>query len=564
MTLFHQLLDSGRAGEAVEQGYELAQTHRNDPNLVLTYVGLMFHAFDEHQIPMPTEVGVDSSFRIESEDGKVLWLTIEGSEDRVAEGRISTSNAFATNAIGHAVGYKFTLKHGFDKLQEWTIKEIKHKFLYLLHDILENFETQFPGVRGISTVSMKDGDIEPVLSQVRKLGQQREKVIELYTQKNLPLAVVAAQTHRDPVSFADEVRASGHDIKACIGQHVERIEALQTIAQHKAAGVVLDTFTAWTVAQLDLFELLQNIFGQVVIPRSVFHDLESLLGQREFDERQSLSMGWHNGEFYKHAHTREEFDARRDFISSHIDKIKKHCVVVPVDAPDAAHPDMARIIAWFGADPLNSAAIAGTGYLLVAEDVQYRKWAELLWSAKGIWLQAVLDYAAHVGIISLEEYANWLGKLAQRRHGFIFLSGVTMNALVGRGEDENSARVHAAFDFIGRKDADILSHAHAIVSFINVAWKTGNRGLHFEKALGLALENLVRGRPDTWYELVWLVFAQVGPRAQRYVLQWVRGHFLNPAPIFAMHRHYLQQSLSSAIGGVYERMFAGNMTKIWP
>jgi tetratricopeptide (TPR) repeat protein len=563
MVLLQEFFDVGRGEEALATGYRLARKYRDTPEVVLKYIGLMLRAFDNDQITVPTEVVTDTSFRIESDEGKSLWFTIEGDRDRVSEGIISVSNPFAANAMGHPVGFEFSLAHGFDKVHQWAVKEIKHKYLFLFHDIMENFEAQFPGVHGISTFKLEEGNIEPVLSQVKKAAEHSKKIAEFYTQQRGPIAVVAASTHRDPISLSEYIRSLGHDLTACIGHHVERVEGLRAIEQHHAAGAVLDTYTAWTVAQFGLFGVLTAVFGQVVIPRSVLHDLDEFLGEDEYTERQSMSLSFHNGEFFKHIDTREEFDARRDYISRYIEMIKEHCQIVTVDAPDAIHPSAANVVAMFGPEPFNAAAVAGTGYVLVSDDHHYRQWAELLWSAKGTWLQAVLDFAAQNGKISLSEYADWIGQLAERRHGFVYLNGVTINAMIGDGTSTNWPRVAAALDYIGNKDADLQSHLETVVNFIEIGSRAGNASkLHFQKALGMLLGNMVRGRTENWHELLWYIYAVTKPPIQQYLLQWIHGHFLDPVPMLALHRNHLRRTLRDAVIKMFGLVSARSMVRI--
>ncbi|MEH0291757.1 hypothetical protein V6R98_02460 [Agrobacterium sp. CCNWLW71] len=543
MAVAQELLGVGRTEEALKLGYDLARTHRNDPDVALKYSGLMFRAFDNDAIPSVSIVGEDTAFLLDNSDDKNLWFVIEGEEDNVSDGLLSPTHPFAAQSIGHPAGYSFEMIHSFQKQQNWTIKEVKHKYLWLFHEIMENFENWYPGVNGISRFTMKGDDITPVLDQVKKSAENLNRVAELYTDKRTPLALVAAHLHRDPIWFVGYLRGMGHDIHTCVGQPAERAEALLIIERHRAAGAVLDTYTAWTVAVLGLFGVLRDVFNRVVIPRSVLHDLQAFLGEEEFSERQSMSMVWRDGQFYRHIHTREDFEARRDFVREKIELIERECQIVAVDAPASTDGLADKLAEMFGAEPLNPAAVAGNDYVLISEDYHYRMWAEQLWAAKTTWLQPIIEFSLREGGINPEQYASWVAQLADLQHDFVSLNGPTIYTLAGDGQTTDWAKMSAALRYIGGPRADLKSHADTIVDFANLAFgKFRTPPLHVEKTLGMLLESVVRGRSEECHYLLWYIYNKLPGRARSYLIQWMKGHFLDATPVIQLQRLFLSET----------------------
>ncbi|MCQ1839155.1 tetratricopeptide repeat protein [Neorhizobium galegae] len=543
LAVAQELTSVGRAEEALKFGYELARKHRDDPDAALKYSGLMLKAFDQHSIPGASVVDKDTAFLVENEEYRKLWFVVEGAEDKVAEGILSPSHPFAANAIGHPVGYTFELPHGFHGPQKWTIREIKHRYLWLFHEIMENFDTWYPGTDGISSFKMKDGDIEPVLVQVKKTAENLQHLAELYTEKKVPLALVAAHLHRDPIGFAIYVRSIGRDIYTCVGQHAERTEAFQTIEQHHAAGAVLDTYTAWVVAVTGLFDVLKSVFDHLVVPRSVVLDLNEFLGDEDYVDREAMSIEWRDGQFYRHRHTREEFEERRDFIREKIEVIQKECQIVSVDAPASKDGMADKLSEMFGAAPLHPAAIAANGYVLISDDYHYRKWAEQLWSAKTTWLQPIVEHALHRGNITLSQYASWISQLAELRHGFVSLNGPTILSLAGDGEGTDWRKVSAALKYIGGPNAELKSHADTIIDFARRGFRNRKPSpLHLEKTFGMLLENFLKGRRGEISQLIWYVYNQIPGQARTYLLEWMKGHFLDVQSVLQLEKLFLRET----------------------
>ncbi len=561
MAVAQELLGVGKSEEALGFGYDLTRKHPNDPDVALKYSGLLFRAFDLDAIPSVAVVGDDTAFLLDNGEDKNLWFVIEGDVDKVSEGLPTPTHPFALQSIGQPAGYSFEMIHGFQKHQNWTIKEVKHKYLWLFHEIMENFETWFPGISGISRFTMKDDDIAPVLDQVKKSAQNFNSFAKLYTEKRTPLALVAAHLHRDPISFAFYLRSMGHDIHTCVGQQAERAEAISIIERHRAAGAVLDTYTAWTVAALGLFSVLKDVFNRVVIPRSVLHDLRAFLGEEEFSERQSVSVDWRDGQFYRHIHTREEFDARRDLVREKIELIESACEVVTVDAPASTDGLADKLADMFGAEPLNPAAVAANDYVLISEDYHYRKWAEQLWSAKTTWLQPILEFSLREGGINFEQYASWVAQLADLQHDFVSLNGPTLYTLAGDGQTTDWAKMSTALRYIGGPRADIKSHADTIVDFARLAFgKFRGPPLHYEKTLGMLLNSVIRGQSEDCHYLLWYIYNGVPARARSYLVQWMKGHFLDVGPLLQLHRHFLSETADISAMAIIHAMGANSYT----
>lgn len=197
----------------------------------------------------------------------------------------------------------------------------------------------------------------------------------------------------------------------------------------------------------------------------------------------------------------------------------------------------------FGSEPLNPAAIAAGGRVLVSEDLHYRKWAELMWPMRTAWLQPVLEVALSRGVVRHIEYAKYVGQLAQLRHGFVSLRGKTVLEMAGDGTPEEMNRVSAAASFIGGPDAQLLTHADAIVEYATLASRSRKMPpLHRQKAFGILLENFVRGRSDQWASMIWYIYRLVPAWGRSYLTQWLRGHFLPISPIADLERAYLKET----------------------
>jgi tetratricopeptide (TPR) repeat protein len=533
MHLAQLLRSTGEGPKALAYAYNVLQSARNDPEAALGYFGLIMMSPDDGLIPAVDTVGNDTFVRLEGEHGQSNSFLITTEDDRPAEGIVSLSHPTAVAAKGLKVGDTFEMPAAFGKNRTWRVAEIKHKFLHALHDVMENFEKRFPDAKGFYTVTMVDGDIQPALDQVRRASESNRKVADLYLIQHVPLNMLAEHLGGDTIGFVEYIRSLDADIRTCVGTEAERLAAKTLIMQHRAAGAVLDTYAAWTVATMDTFDVLKAIFGTIVVPQSVIDELRILRDKQEPTGRPSLTIAWHNGQYIRQELTPEDVATRRNFIAEQLAKIEAACQVRPATAPDDPSEAASLVTGMFDTHVLDAANLAAEGYVLVSEDLHFRQWAEAATSAKGVWLQTVFAFAQEIGEIDRHRYANLLVKLAWRRHGHL---AIDPQALLDVFEGDTATDLpdfHALANFIGNRNAEMKSHLNVMMTFLNHIWKNRNAfDVKTMKATGMLLEKLIRYTGRSWALTVAFVKSGADGELQRYIENWVHGHFL-PANDFA-------------------------------
>ncbi|MBR1041187.1 hypothetical protein JQ593_18240 [Bradyrhizobium viridifuturi] len=530
MYLAQAMFAEGLHKPALEFAYDVLQLAKNDAEAALRYFGLMMLDLNGRETPRPTIVGLDAWVRLIGAHGESTDFVIADGPDRPADGVVSPKHQLAAAAMGLKVGEDFTIKAAFGTDAVWCVAEIKHKYLHALHDVMGNFQTRFPDAKGFYTLKMKEGDVQPALNEIKRVSESNRKLADLYLLQHLPMGMVATRLGGDAISFADYVRSLDHDIDTCVGTAQERDAAQEVIAQHRAAGVVLDTYTAWTVATIDAFDVLLAVFGKIVIPRSCIDELRALRDNNEFGgQGRSMTIAWHDGQFIRQEHSHEETETRRGFISAQIDKIEKHCETVPGAAPDTRSELASMLTETFGTDVLDEAYAALEGYVLVSEDMYYRQaaTAALGSGVKTIWLQPIFAFARKADLIDAKRQAEITVKLAWRRHGHLSLDAETLLSVLQADTSADLADYRTTSAFIGTRNADLMSHLSVSLAVLRRIWANGGAAeMKTLRATGILLERLTRFRNSDWALVLALVEDQSSGDLREYISQWVTGHFL--------------------------------------
>jgi tetratricopeptide (TPR) repeat protein len=532
MFLAQVLRKTGQGPKALAYAYSVLQTAKNDQKAVLRYFGLIMLDPDDGLIPPAETVAVDTWVRLETDQQEHHAFLIEEGLDRPADDIVSPAHPMAMGAIGLRVGGEFEIPVAFGETRRWRVAEIKHKFLHALHEVMESFENRFPDANGFYRITTQDGDIQPVLNQVRRVAESNRERADFYLKQNCPMSFVTAKGERDAIRFAEYIRFLNFDIRTCLGTEPERLAARDLIEAHRTDGIVLDAYTAWTVSTMDAFDVLQFVFRVPIIPQTVIDEIKTLRDEQQSTVPSSMTITWHNGQYVRQEYTAEDIAGRRDYIVEQLTRIEAACDVKPVVAPDDPTEVAVLINQSFGTHLLDAANLAGTEQLLVSEDMHYRQFAEAACSTKAVWLQTIFSFALEKGLIDHRRYVDLLVKLAWRRHGHLSLTADNMLAVVREDHSQGGQNFEVVANFIGTQNADHRSHVVVSTEFLNRMWQEyGQVDLISMRATSTILDRLIRFRSENWALILGFLKRGCSAPVRQYIDRWIAGHFLPAAEV---------------------------------
>lgn len=537
MFLAQVMRKSGQGPRAIQYAYTVLQSARNDQKAALRYFGLIMMDPDEGLIPSVETVASDTWVRLEGDRNERHAFLIEEGTDRPADNVVSQTHPMAAAAFGLRVGEEFDMPVALGGTRRWRVAEIKHKYLYALHDVMENFETRFPDAKGFYKISVEEGDIQPALEQVRRVAESNRNLADLYLRHNCPISFVAGNGSRNTISFVEYIRFLDFDIRTCQGTEPERLVARNLLDTRRHSGAVLDTYSAWTVSTMDAFDVLQSVFGTLFIPQTVIDELRDLRDEQETTAGRLMTMTWHNGQYIRQEHTVEDIAARRGYIAEQLARIEAACEVRPVLYPD--HPSEIAVLInrLFGSDVFDAANLAGTDRLLVSEDMSYRQFSDGACAAKGLWLQAIFSFAHENALIDSRRYVDLVVNLAWRRHGHLALSPDLMLAALKNGAEHGPDNFKALVSFIFTPNAEMRSHMDVSTAFLNQVWhELGRSDLRCMQATSALLDRVARLRGWNWALVLAFLKRGCPVAAQQYIDGWIAGHFLPAKEVAAALR----------------------------
>jgi len=441
------------------------------------------------------------------------------------------ANGMAARVMGKRRGDTFEMpKLGFGP-ETWTVREVTSKYLHLHRRILDEFETRFPDKLGISRFTVHDDNFDAVFDMVRRRAEQSQKAATSYLERPLPLAFVARLMGGDVASFAAFVRSLDGDIVTCAGSREERTAALKLARDRRGAGAVLDPYTAWVAAELNLLPALKTWFGTLFTPASSTGMIDRMI-ERERDGmgQTQMSLAWHDGHFVKEEATDDDRHRRIGNLTRLRDAIVAACEVRQVLVPDEITESAEQILQRAGGRFLDAGFLAvETGAVLLSDDMRYRQWCAQTVGCRGLWLQAALLAAIAARQLTIQDYGKAVAGLAAHRHGHVALTGPLLY-VIARNDEDGFPGLRAALSRLAGPKAEMQSHFSVFRDFLGLLWPPDKHLslLPTQAATGLALEALLAHRKHDAVEVLRnaIRFAPPGQAISRYLAAWLRGHFI--------------------------------------
>lgn len=526
-----------RAGEdlrAFDLAYVVASRNRAEEAVVQMYPGLFFLT-DR----MPAEVrmigpaAVGDWFELEEVDGGRMVQGILSTEATPEVVSYPPDQPLALHVLGRSAGDEIVMPQGIGEDRRYRIKEVKHRFVWLLHDILHTHATRFPQSRSMGSMTMREGDVQPVLDVARQHQQHALEICRSYRELSLPLAALAAINRINVLQIAELIPQHGGEVRTCLGDQQEREDAERACAEARGRGAVLDTLTAWCAHHLGLLNPLRDFFGSLAIAQATLDELIEARANEELnDGREYMTIGYQGGQPVRQVHSPKDTQRRVAMFTEAVDSLREHCEILPADGSD--DPELARLlhreVVESILDPLLIAKQSGR--LLLSDDLHFRQLAAGQGVERTAWLQAAARAMLAEDDLGRDAYALCVARLASLRHGHVSLDGDTFLEMLGH--PDGHILIETAGAYIGGPRAEMFSHCFAVADFINRAWASGVPSWQVGRSAGGLITRLISNRDDWWETLEKLneMFGRTGgqmPRPDRsrfYLQSWIRGHFL--------------------------------------
>ena len=425
--------------------------------------------------PPPRElnpvINIGTWIRLISDRDDSFEALVGEEADRPWGARSDPTNPFVAKALGLQAGGSFEHVTASGLRETWTVKEVKPRWLQAFHYLAKDFGRRFPNAHGFLSMTVDEGNIEPVLEQVRRHSEALSHQADLYLVNSLPIALAAGDRPGGAIAFADYLTSIGEDLHVCYGAKDELSEALALIGHYERSGAVLDAVTAWYAAGLGVFPILEERLGPLAIPRSEFARIQEMVARLgNVPDEETMTLTYQGGQYVERIITPEVQARRREEFQSRLRTIEQACAVESAVIPEGL-PDLGDQLlnVPFG-DAFVPAVIARSDRLFLTEDMMMRQLAARAFGTNSVWLQPVLLSAIQAETMEWGDYCEALVQLAAHRHGPVFVNAQVLFTVFEHDTSTELVKLGALCTYVGAANAEHHPLVASVAAVVNAIW----------------------------------------------------------------------------------------------
>jgi hypothetical protein len=413
------------------------------------------------------------------------WIVLEDSADAdEARDEFGAASGMARALKGRKVGDKFQLPEGRFSRKTATVKQIINKFAWRYIDVLNNWQSRFPGQAEIEAIEAKpeiipwaemQGDFDHLFESPNGRREDATRAaVRAYEENPIPLHAVAQHIGlNDLQTMFIMAQRPDAPIKCCTGSAEEFDQALG--AFDRANAVVLDLTAIATLCLLGRLNLLPTWPRQFVVSQSTLAELRRLAFE---DNLMRLPAGFSASMTLK-GNDGKRIDVQLKGLA---DALQSVCRVRDSAVLSAIDPERRdRLVRFFGRHGAESIVIASMpGHVLWTDDRILANLARAEFGVRRVWTQAALQGRAQSGNLDPAELATATTKLAGWGYSFTTPSVETiMRAGSVAVWNPDQFPLRQALDQFGSESLSLADSvrlaAELIVKIYNDAYLRGTR-----------------------------------------------------------------------------------------
>jgi tetratricopeptide (TPR) repeat protein len=494
----------GKCHEAVKLIYNGLKKYPNKQEMHEKYFSLLLYEPKNVGAFQIEKVGVDTAVKIKDEKGEIHWKIIENENPDVSKSEISDDNPLAKEMFGKKVGDKILFKDSPLQREFGVIEVIKHKYIFKLHEIMRNFEINFPTQRAFYSVQVDtkapklDRDtkgFDVLFNMLDESEKRYSNIIPYYVDGRLPVGAISSLLSTSPLKiFFELIYNSELSIHSCRGTTGERKKSLSTLNKH--SKLIADITSITTMSKLGIWDVVTKAFGEIAIIQETIDELYKV--QIEFeDTRLSSYVYKEKDKYFYHKVEENHRQEALEFIIGIVKYVEKYCKVVSCNSYLSIEPSERD--EWeeiLGSSFYKTVLIASEidNAIHYSDDMRLREWGCSKYRNNGVWTQALLMHLLHESKLSYEEYSALTLKLVTM--GFKH-TGIDAAILFMAAQETSWLQkppFSSAIELLNGKHTDESSFQVA-VDFLFKLWEEPSISLFLKNHFtNISIEELLKGR----------------------------------------------------------------------
>ena len=488
MQLINLYESRNQTSKALHHSYEVRRKFFDIPEAHLQYVGLFFRTEKTNEVSFDHgEVQFDSAVCVE--DGGSPWYIIEERENPdLSKGEINKDHSLFNILFGKKVGDIVTLKDTGPAPEKVKIKEIKSRFVYALHDSLNNFSGRFPTATGLwgvkvqsTTQKEKNGtppkDLQVILDQISKHDDYIKRIEEFYKDGKLTIGAVSKLVGRDIlVTWGGLISRASTGLRVSNGTLEERKAPVLALRADAKPRLVIDPVSLMTIHGIDIADDIVDHFGKLIVLSSTLELFKTNMAEKSgLGSRGYMTIAKEGDKFVRNEITKEQIKKNIEYIKSIIEWIEKRCDVLPcTPALDIDRDIKIKDEHLLGKESHDTIVMASQpDNILFSDDERLRSLADHSYGCVGVWTQLLMMELLDKKVITGEKYAKGVLKLLNSNYHHTSISKEVLVEAAKESSWKIEEPLTGIIGMLKNGRSDLPSAVSVGAEFIRQIWDSG-------------------------------------------------------------------------------------------
>lgn len=469
------------SGKSLEVAYWFRKKFGKNVDAHLAYIGIFFNREKEMDTQLDVNVvGLDVAVKIEQAGSQPRWHVIDNADYQETITDLKSNDRLAKMLAGKKVGDEIILEEGKPSETRLKVVELKHKYVYALHETMEIFPYLFEENPAMKRFSVKTGSpeetkksMQDMLDIISSRDEWILKVQKFYEDGQITIGTFANMIGKNViVVWGGLISNTRIGIRCCLGNMAEREAAFNLIKG--ANEIVIDITALLTCGSIKQLNLLKKMFSDIYIAQSTIDTLSEEISDKGGMGSKGFTTVWkENGQFYRKEVTQEDIKKTVDFLEEIRSWVKVNCKVVPVKEaiklPKARRKQLEKTI---GKSFLDTILIAKEKKCAIySDDLANRMIAKSDFGIDGFWTQAVAIMAREKAIITPKELEEVNIGLITRNYNHTTIESTTLLEAARQANWLNVEPFSSVLYTLSRPTVELKSAAMVAIDFCYSLWK---------------------------------------------------------------------------------------------
>lgn len=392
---------------AIATAYVAFRSHADERDAHLAYLQIFFSVEPLVDKELhPDAVGPGTWATLEVRGREAVHEILSPGEAQTGPNQHPPGSDFARRCAGKKVGETVDLDPASQETA--SVKAIRHQFVGVLQDIMQHFETRFPGQEGLRSVSFRGPEDLPTIQKALAAKRERgEALAAQYRSMPMPLAMVARLLGMTDLEawYGVMQNPEFHPVLVADGSLEAQTTGLR-LAAEDPAPLVVETSAIGALAELDMLRHLPRLGRPIFVPTSVVSEFLRATLKIEEDLRRGSTMVLEErgGKIYHTERTRDAIETALALQRKTLAWLRDpaNCTVAGLEADGDLRWTLRATLSIPSVDSMVLAREKQA--VLVSDDLRLRALCASEFSRPGIGSPQLLLGLLAAGAISQDEY----------------------------------------------------------------------------------------------------------------------------------------------------------------